>query len=514
KSPKPATNPPKSPIPTTNHLPNPPESPKPASKPRPKPRPKSRPQPPIKHEQSPDETVDTKNVKNPANMKGMLTISSDDDTSQKPPKPVTKRTNSTKVATKSRSKPPKLAKPATNTVDTQDLKMEASPDVKPNDDKAPKAPSRGKHHPDIYRNLTEEQRNVIHEDAKEDMQAFLDFNLPLSNNTHNWVRRGQPVLDIASCHSLKLAASVCILSNGRTVCPYHCIHKEPKAKDIDCAKSEKVTGVAYEPKKEHLRLPSYLEHPPYIDSFGFEKPPKPNSYNPNFTLERVLEFFILEPNDIRRLHCGCVLDEVLIEFSFWKRTMIQSPSTEVSEPLESPLRPRDRLYLVTILDSLHYRLKQIYHYDTKGRRVSRPNRLMTWVKAINGEISGLQGNADGVEKKESGAGSGASSSKRTLEYVEIPDMQVDGDGGSGEGIVPDPDIVRKDRIIEGRSGKGLVSNPDIIAGYEIDKGKGKAAAIEDLFSDSNYNGSDSDASNCIRSPSSLKRFSQVDLDHA
>ncbi|KAJ2936032.1 hypothetical protein H1R20_g1062, partial [Candolleomyces eurysporus] len=443
-------------------------------------------------------------------MEGMLTISSDDDTPPKPPKPVTKRTKSAKTATKSRSKASKSAKPATDTVDTQDVKMEDTPDANPNDDKAPK---RGKHHPDIYRNLSGQQRNVIHEEAKEDMQAFLDFNLPLSNNTRNWVRRGQPVLAIAGCHSLKLAASVLILANGRTVCPYHCIHKEAQAKDVDSAKSEKVTGIAYEPSKTPLRLPSFLERPPRTDSYGFQKPPKPNSYNPNFTLERVLEFFILESNGIRRLHCGCVLDEVLIEFSFWKRTMIQSPSTDVVEGLESPLRPRDRLYLVSILDSLHYTLTHLYHYDVKGKRVSRPNRLTMWVDAINGEISELQGKVDGLGKKERGAGSGASSSKRALEYVEVPDVQVDGEGGSGEGTVPDPDIVGERQIIEGGSGKGIISNPDIVGEYDIGKGKGKAAAVEDLFSDSNYNGSDSDVSDSLQSPSSLKRFSQLDLDH-
>ncbi|KAJ2922045.1 hypothetical protein H1R20_g15049, partial [Candolleomyces eurysporus] len=306
-------------------------------------------------------------------MEGMLTIGSDDDTPPKPPKPITKPTKSAKPATKSRSKPPRSVKPATNIVDGEDVKMEGTSTT--GLDNSQKKP--GQHHPDIYNNLSREQCNFIHEEAQKDMQAFLSFNLPLSNNTRNWIRQGQPVLAIAACYSLKLAALVFILSNGWTVCPYHCIHKEAKAKDAD----------------------------------------------------------------------------------------------------------------------------------------SQRERLMMWVDAINGEISDLQGDGDG---KKARAGSGASSSKCALEYVEVPDVQVGSEGGSGEGTVPNDDIVDEYKIDIGGGRKGVLSNPDIVGEYEVDKGKGRAAAMEDLLNDSNYNGSDSDsdggANDPLQSPSSLKRFSQLDLD--
>ncbi|RXW15256.1 hypothetical protein EST38_g10596 [Candolleomyces aberdarensis] len=284
-------------------------------------------------------------------------------------------------------------------------------------------------------------RNSI-EDAQDDMQAFLNFNVPLSNNTRSWTRRGQPVLTIAGSYSLKLAASIFILANGRTVCPFHCIHKEPKETDVDTLGESRVTGIPYPPSKTVLRKPSFLERPMRTDSHGVQKPPKPNSYNPNFTLERVLEFFVSEPGDVRRLHCGCSLNEVLVDFSFWKRTKIQSPSTAFIEGMDSPLRPRDRLYLITVLDHLHLSLDQLYHYDIHGKRVSRESRLMMWASKIEDEISGLQGDKD--RRKQGGDGSGASSSKRTLEYVEIPDVLVGGEGMSRKGMVSVPGIEEYD----------------------------------------------------------------------
>jgi hypothetical protein len=130
------------------------------------------------------------------------------------------------------------------------------------------------------------------------MEAFLLLNLFFSHNARTWIRRGQDVLPIAASHSLKLAASMLILLNGRTACPYHCTHKEPKPKDVKSEAVGTVTGTSYPRKLAPNKDPSYLDRPTRIDSRGIERPAKPNSYNPNFTLERVLEFFILEPDGV------------------------------------------------------------------------------------------------------------------------------------------------------------------------------------------------------------------------
>ncbi|KAJ2923873.1 hypothetical protein H1R20_g13226, partial [Candolleomyces eurysporus] len=446
--------------------------------------------------------------------------------------------------------------PSLNPADMKDLytmisETESAGDNNSNNDKktSKKAKtSQSKHRSGIYSNLSTEQSNTIHDDAQAEMQDFLTFNLPLGSVSRTWCRHAQAVLREAAYHSKKLAASVFILSNGRTVCAYHSIHKEGKASDCDVAKPEKVSGVPYPPVKKAIHQPSYLERPMRIGSDGTMKPPRPNSYNPNFTLQRVLEFYIMEPGGIRRMHCGCVLDNVLLEFAFWKRTEVQSEATDVMSPMDSPLRPRDRLFFVTVLDYLHTTLDRIYHYDEEGRRVTRKHQLSSWMNDIREEYSKVSAQ-HGKELNEQ-------LRKRPLTYVEIPDVE-DHREGKGKASQPVEDVEGKGNAsqpvedtegkgedsqpVEDAEGKGEASQPveeleekgkasqpieDAPLGEGSRKRKGKVSELDERHYDLSkvtegtgkekvpmeqlYSCSDSDESQTVRSPSALRRHLAMD----
>ncbi|KAJ2927468.1 hypothetical protein H1R20_g9634, partial [Candolleomyces eurysporus] len=360
------------------------------------------------------------------------------------------------------------------------------------DDAVP-AKSKSNHHPDIYANLSEDQRDVVHDDAREDYRNFIKYNLPLGHSTRTWVRHGQPVLPEAPSHSMKLAASSFILNNGLTMCPYHSITNLTAINNFNPKSGQPVTGIAYPPtkSKKGLKDTSYLDRPPHVDAEGNVKPPKPNSYNPNFTLKRVLKFFPVSKDGIWMLHFGCTLNEVLVDFSFWKRTTIVSPSTSATNYLASPLKPRDRLYLCSILSHLNVKLEFLYQYDTQDSCVSAESQMLQWVDIMLAQIDQAKATETTTEP---------GPSKWRLEYMEISDEEKE-------------DTFEK--------GKGPHSLPDIggfTAGYR-DKGKGKGRDEDSendhdidprvLYSNSK---SDSDSSN-VRSPSSLKHLSELNLDN-
>ncbi|KAJ2926464.1 hypothetical protein H1R20_g10641, partial [Candolleomyces eurysporus] len=398
-------------------------------------------------------------VRNPTDMEGMLILDNSSDEEQE-----RKNTKKSQI-----SKPSSAVRDPAETEGMLTLDDSSDKEEVANDGAVP-AKSKSNHHPDIYANLSDDQRGVVHDDAREDYKNFIKYNLPLGHT------------------------SSFILNNGRTMCPYHSITNLTAVNDFNPKSGQKVTGIAYPPtkSKKGLKDTSYLDRPLRVDAEGNVKPPKPNSYNPNFTLKRVLKFFPVSKDGIRMLHCGCALNEVLVDFSFWKRTTIISPSTSATDHLASPLRPRDRLYLCSILSHLDVKLDFLYQYDTQDTWVSAESRTLQWVDIMLARVD--QGKAPETTKERPGP------SKRRLEYVEISD----------EG---------KEDTLE--KGKGPPSLPDIggfTAGYR-DKGKGKGREEDSendhdidpgvLYSDS---ASDSDHSN-VRSPSSLKRLSELNLDN-
>ncbi|KAJ2928259.1 hypothetical protein H1R20_g8837, partial [Candolleomyces eurysporus] len=276
------------------------------------------------------------------------------------------------------------------------------------------------HFPCDYNKLNVEQKAEVHREANDELRQHRTYNVPLSNSTRTWIRRGQPVLTAAGSYSQKLAASVFIITNGRTVCHFHTVydhrsklndaHPKPKSQ-------QKFTGVPFEPVKKPLRHPSYLDRP-RVDSEGRPKVPSPTSFNPNFTLARVLEFFPVEKG-VRRLHCGCDFDEVLMEFYFWKRTKLVSPTTEASEGYGKPMKPRDRAYLCASLTSLDLSLNCLYRFDSNHRHITQADRLRRVIGRIEQKIEDSQ-SKDSVE---GGSKSTGKARKKVLEYKEISDTE-------------------------------------------------------------------------------------------
>jgi hypothetical protein len=112
-------------------------------------------------------------------------------------------------------------------------------------------------------------------------------------------------------------------------------------------------------------------------------------------------------------------------------------------------------------------MDQLYHYDVNGNKVTREMRLRMRVVEIQAEIDKLHGDRDG--QKQSGAGNKASSSRWTLEYVDIPDVPARDEGRRG--LVSHPGIHGYEAREEKKKGKGkgkeggvvvfLVHNPEI-----------------------------------------------------
>ncbi|KAJ2935920.1 hypothetical protein H1R20_g1174, partial [Candolleomyces eurysporus] len=288
-------------------------------------------------------------------------------------------------------------------------------------------------HPDIYANLNPVQLHAIHEEAAADFAQHIELNLPLSHTTRTWIRRGQPVLQQAAFYSKKLAASCMILSSAVTKCPYHFMNAASTVHDLQSG-CRKATGVPFQPDKTKVgRVDiTHLDRPNRVDSMGRIRPPRPNSYNPNFTLERVMQFFPVAANGVAHLHCGCALEEVLLDFAFWKRTTVVSASTGASEYFAIPLKPRDRLFLCHVLRQLNVTLDFIYEYDTNGKHTSVEQRTLKWVDVINATV---------VQARKVKAGMSAGPPRRRLEYVDISD---EGEGGRR----------RRDDRKDGRSRRG------------------------------------------------------------
>jgi hypothetical protein len=253
------------------------------------------------------------------------------------------------------------------------------------------------------------------EEARFDFEEYLRLNLPFSYVSRTWSRRGQPVLAEAAFHSKKVAAHCLILNTAVTKCPYHFINGFSTRNDIVHGK---VTGVPFKPdksKKGHVGA-DHLDRLTHKDSQGCTRPLQPNSYNPNFTLENVLEFFFVSTDGVHCLHCSCALDNVLLDFAFWKRTTLVSPSTGVQIPAPS-LKPADRAILLAVLKQLHITLDLIYEYDDKGRQRSMDDRSLMWMDCISKSLTQARGG------RKIRAEPSARLSRRALKYMEISDEE-------------------------------------------------------------------------------------------
>lgn len=255
-----------------------------------------------------------------------------------------------------------------------------------------------------------------------------------------WTRRCADFFVEGATHSELFSTSMFILNTGRTQCHYHtnqdrksrtndsALHQqedsddEPllvddeappvsgdeshpidvdagdspsNAIDVDAMPSstpkDLVTGVPFPYDTQPLRRVNYLRRGPN-DSMAVP--------NPNFTLQRVWEFFPMR-DGVRVMHCGCVLSDALYDFYIWKTTRLQSISfPDVSEPIRRPPGPRQRLTMSLVVDSYHVRRRDVYSFNRNGTAITPKIRLKNHIKALKSELARLDKEEEARKEKE------------------------------------------------------------------------------------------------------------------
>lgn len=275
-------------------------------------------------------------------------------------------------------------------------------------------------------------------------------NMPFSEKARTWLRRSYKLGRWTAEHSRRVVASIFIQENGRTICHYH-TNSDKSSSTNDFSVQTKpgkfghaVTGVPYEPEKcDRLNAEALQEWKDNHNSFSHLEP-NPDATNPeerrksrdittpnpNFTLERVLEFFPVK-DDRHVLHCGCLLDEVLFDYSVWKRVPLRSVSTGAREGLGSPLQPRERLFLYSMARAFNFSTDMFYSFTddapipvailSSQQWQAQADKLAEYAAKVKAaEDEKVRVAADKQREKELEA------KKRTGEYVEIEELQ-DGD---------------------------------------------------------------------------------------
>ncbi|KAJ2911558.1 hypothetical protein MD484_g8857, partial [Candolleomyces efflorescens] len=293
-----------------------------------------------------------------------------------------------------------------------------------------------RHQPNEWEKLKVEVQRKIMDDVEDEYELHRAYNLPLSTTSRSWARRHQGFMAEAAYRSKRMAAHCFIGKKGRTTCHYHTVYdKKGKINDVAVQQTPQkpgtpmVTGVPFERQPKPLLHPSYLARNPGQ---------KPTSMNRNFTLERVLRFFPVV-DGVHTMHCGCLLDDALIDFYFWKRVVLYSQSQELEEPYRKPMKPHDRLYLITALSWIEFDVNFLYSYNERGMRQTEADRLEAYMKRLGVVTKELRNTARGREKKVQG--------KKKLEYVEVPEGEEQGDSFFGSS--DDDDGVRSPRDLQG-----------------------------------------------------------------
>ncbi|KAF6763281.1 hypothetical protein DFP72DRAFT_750916, partial [Ephemerocybe angulata] len=80
-----------------------------------------------------------------------------------------------------------------------------------------------------------------------------------------------------------------------------------------------------------------------------------------------LQFYLMDDEGRHFLHCGCLLEEVLLDFYLWKSAMpLYSVSTGRTEPLGNPMDPRTRAFYHQVLKGFGVDVMRLYKFDING----------------------------------------------------------------------------------------------------------------------------------------------------
>lgn len=181
--------------------------------------------------------------------------------------------------------------------------------------------------------------------------------------------------------SLQMALQTFIVATPkvglRTRCHYH--SSRQSGNDLQAREDEEdvqVTGVPF-PETEESAVPEALakNHPNGKQANVLSAPgvnePLPEQlgrFRQRLGVVELLEFYILRDDQRLYMHCGCDLEEALLDFYIWKTSpALVSRSTGAKEKFGKPVDPRTRLYFHAVLESLDVHILDLYCYDLSGR---------------------------------------------------------------------------------------------------------------------------------------------------
>lgn len=211
------------------------------------------------------------------------------------------------------------------------------------------------------------------------IRNFIDKNEPVPLCHRRLARRSQSYGTEMATLSLQIALQSFIVATPkigfRTRCHYHSVRTTSNDIDARYSDEEKVTGVPWEECQESS-VPAALAraHPKGKQANVLSSPrvkdPLPQKlgrFRQQFGVVELLEFYIVKPDDRLYMHCGCDLEEALLDFYIWKSApLLVSPSTGVSEPLGKAIDPRFRLLYHGLLESAHVHVLDLYTYNLRG----------------------------------------------------------------------------------------------------------------------------------------------------
>lgn len=183
----------------------------------------------------------------------------------------------------------------------------------------------------------------------------------------------------------RIATECMITAYRTTACHYHTTNDHSSLINDESPPKKhpyRVTGVAWEKtsevqvKKRYFKAMKATRPLKAEKLHGIKRPPFIRKRSGRFTLEQLESFFPLREG-VRYLHCGCVLEDVLLDFFFWKSSeKLISPSTGEEDSRGKPFDPRTRYIICRILnDQFGVFVNDLYEYDTRGVYRAKESRL-------------------------------------------------------------------------------------------------------------------------------------------
>jgi hypothetical protein len=183
-------------------------------------------------------------------------------------------------------------------------------------------------------------------------------------------------------------------SRHRTKCHYHTLFDHQSDKnDEDFGR---ITGV-YTRRIEGVAAPEDLRRRmPVQKSIKVSLVPGATLYPKtgpvlanDLTLDDLYQFYPRHPDTgAHLLHCGCLLEDVLLDFYIWKAYPFLSSPTIEDEPYGAPMDPRQRTWVCQILRSLGVKLDELYEFDILGRPQESPFGVLHKIQKLWNSIAG------------------------------------------------------------------------------------------------------------------------------